>query len=101
YPVYLSGTSTQLLQRLHFAVTRPEAPSILRMAFLITTSAALFTTSLAVQTGQRASASWTAPVSVMGRFMAVHSPYLHRICQEYPYADGISLLNIHIIYLLT
>src|SRR6266545_2080292 len=63
HPVYMSGTPTHALQRLHFAVTRPEAPSTFRMEFLMTTSPALFTTTLAPHTWQRPGASWVRPLS--------------------------------------
>src|SRR5262252_1680041 len=53
YPVYVSGTATHALQRLHLAETRRVAPSTRKMAFLITISSALLTTTFAPHTWQR------------------------------------------------
>src|SRR5437763_10404485 len=59
HPTYRSGTSTQALQRAHFALTRPVGASTFRTALRMTTSPGSCSTTLARHTGQRATVTAT------------------------------------------
>src|SRR5205823_2965939 len=81
HPRYRSGTSTQALQREHFALTWPVGASTLRMALWMTTSCGSFTTTLARHTGQRRIDSSAA--SVISRLShGQNLPIVDRDCQE-------------------